>query len=100
MVDFLFSGDDDLIVTVCGCYSVPHNRVISAEGYLTANWHRERARSQGVPPEEGEGKLEKAGILGGGLRRCLNGFEREPVTSGCCDNEIRKQRDGERRCPL
>lgn len=52
-------------MTVCGCYSVPHNRVISAEGYLTANWHRERARSRGVPPEEGEGKLEKAGILRG-----------------------------------
>lgn len=47
-------------MTVCGCYSVPHNRIISAEGSFTANWHRESARSQGVRLEEGGGKLEKA----------------------------------------
>lgn len=54
-VDFLFSADEDLTVTVCGCYSVPHNRIISAEGFFTANWHRESARSQGVLLEEGGG---------------------------------------------
>lgn len=45
--------DEDLIVTVCGCYSAPNNRIILAEGYFTANWHREGARSQGVQLEEG-----------------------------------------------
>ena len=59
-VDLSFSGDEDLSVTVCGCYSVPHNRIISAEGYFIANWHRGSARSQGVPLEEGGGKLEEA----------------------------------------
>ena len=59
-VDLSFSGDEDLSVTVCGCYSVPHKRIISAEGYFIANWHRESARSQGVPLEEGGGKLEGA----------------------------------------
>lgn len=60
-VGFLFSEDEDLIVKVFGHYSVPHNRIISAEGYFTANWRGGEHQAPRCPARGGRGNQRRTG---------------------------------------